>query len=640
MSGMALRDYADGGLTAEDLRGELLRAWELLDVSGSGDDAIGGQLLRPRMALSVAGEAQAAALGTPFWLALLAVQLAHEASLLHDDVVDGSDTRRGCPTLTSRRGVAAALVAGDQLLARAYLAAARTGSWEFVRRFTRAIDQTIAGERAQGEAAGRRLELKEMRDIIRAKSGELFGCALSAAASLSGHVDAEVIARLGREVGVLYQKVDDLLDYCPGAGTGKPPFADLNRDLWTWPRSYLPEGAPPVAFFLPHDGGVPARLALEELEADARHVLAVVEGRFAHAEELQETIRAWLARASGAVLREVAEASISMAPPASTRESAVSRASAVPRAFVLPGESSVPPESTMPRDAAAVLAHHGRTFHFATRLMPEDVRGRIARVYAVCRTLDDTVDEASDRHSAQAGVRELLSRARSAYHGTDEVWRDEACPLWMAMREMREAEVPFAIFEQLAEGVRMDLWPRRYADLDELRVYTHRVAGVVGVWFAGLAGCRDGWALSLAGELGHAMQLTNIARDVGEDLGRGRVYLPLDLLGRHGLSEERLRAAAASAGPVPPEFAAALEELMGWADAGYGAAFQAIPHLPDGYRRAVAVAARVYQGIHGAIRRNGYDTLRLRARTGAVEKAVLGFASLRELNRAESRRRA
>jgi len=616
MSSLALRDRADGGLVAADLRGELLRAWDLLDVEASGDGMIGGQLLRPRLALSVTGEARAADMGAPFWLALLAVQLAHEASLLHDDVVDGSETRRGRPTVAARRGVAAALVAGDQLLARAYLAAARTGSWEFVRRFTRAIDATISGERAQGEAAGRRLEPDEMRTIMSAKSGELFGCALAAAASLSGDPDAEAIAKLGREVGILYQKVDDLLDYCPGAGTGKPPFADLNRDLWTWPRSYLPDGAPPAAFFRPHARGVPACLALEELESDARQILAEVQSRFSEAGELQETISTWLARASDAVRKEVAEASVSMPHRAAQRESPV------------------------PRDAAGVLAHHGRSFHFAARLMPVDVRGRIARVYAVCRTLDDTVDEAPDHYSAQSGVTELLSRARSAYDGTDDERGDESCPLRLAMQEMRDADVPFGIFEQLAEGVRMDLCPRRYVNLDELRVYTHRVAGVVGVWFAGLAGCRDEWAIAQAGELGHAMQLTNIARDVGEDLRRGRVYLPLDLLGRHGLSEERLREEAASASPPPPEFAAALEELMGWADAGYGAAFQAIPHLPEGYRRAVAVAARVYQGIHGAIRRNGYDTLRLRARTGAVEKTVLGFASLRELNRAEARRRA
>jgi phytoene/squalene synthetase len=115
------------------------------------------------------------------------------------------------------------------------------------------------------------------------------------------------------------------------------------------------------------------------------------------------------------------------------------------------------------------------------------------------------------------------------------------------------------------------------------------------------------------------------------------LYLPGDLLSRHGLDEEAVRGLARRSGPVPPEWAAVMEELMGAADAGYGAAFQAIPHLPRGFRKAVAVAARVYQGIHVEIRKNHYDTLRRRAGTGRLRKSVLALGALRELSRAERR---
>jgi 15-cis-phytoene synthase len=621
-----------------DVRGRLLEAWESLDLGPGGTKVIGGQLLRPRLALAAAGSDRLSdGSDEAFWLAMLAVQLAHEASLLHDDVVDDSQMRRGRPTLVSRQGVGAALVEGDQLLARAYIAAARTESWTFVHRFTRAIDATIAGERAQGAAAGRRLDAVRMREIAMAKSGELFGCAISAAAALQDRPEAEELAEVGRDVGILYQKVDDLLDYCPGAGTGKPPFADFSGGLWTWPRTWLPEGSGPEGFFRDSGGAVPAIGALEELEGEWRTLVSRVRTRLPHADELVETLDRWIDRARTAVRSELSEGG------------------AVPA-----GGSGE--EVPLIVDAPAILARHGRSFHFATRIMPPSVRGRVARVYAFCRTIDDAVDRAPDTLTAERSLRGLLAAAREAYHGEDprEAPPDHPSrngtrprhhrmdpedsgsgmggdPLREAMREMREANVDFALVEELCEGVRMDLRPRTFRDLDDLRVYTHRVAGVVGIWIAGLAGCRDEWALTLAAELGHAMQLTNIARDVGEDLEMGRVYLPADLMARHGISEASLRAAALKGGPVPPGLAAALEELMGWADAGYGAAFQAIPYLPSEYRRSVAVAARVYQGIHEAIRRNGYDTLRNRARTGRVDKLLLGFSSLRELARAEAR---
>jgi 15-cis-phytoene synthase len=598
----------------------LASAWESLDLGSSEGVPVRGQLLRPKLAASVADPRWTCDPGGPFWFAVLAIQLAHEASLLHDDVVDGSTLRRNAPTEVRRRGIGAALVAGDQLLARAYMAAARTESWAFIHRFTVAIDRTIEGERLQGEAAGQRLDRDEMTRILRGKSGELFGCALSVGATLAKDPEAEATAELGRSVGVLYQRVDDLLDYCPGAGTGKKPFADFSRDLWTWPRLHLPEGAPPEAFFQPAPEGVPALRALEELEEEGWSLLHRVQVELAEAETLSKTIRAWLDRAAEAIRGEVGSRSGSRTSPPHLRDR---------EAF--DGAASVP------EDSGSVLAEHGRSFHAATRLMPPEVRGSVARVYSFCRTLDDAVDRASSAQEAERRLAELLDGARAAYF---EGIPSEGAPsdaMRQVMGEMREADVSFEVVELLCEGLRMDLRPRGYADLDELRVYTHRVAGVVGHWIAGLAGCRDPWALKMAAELGHAMQLTNIARDVGEDLGMGRIYLPADLLRRHELDAAELQRIAASKEAVPHRFAAALEELMGWADAGYGAAFQAIPHLPPQYRRAVAAAARIYQGIHDGIRRNGYDSLRLRAHTGRLEKTLLGFSSLRELARVEAR---
>jgi 15-cis-phytoene synthase len=597
-----VRARAPGAEERNEVRDALLQAWRLLGLGDPEPGSIGGQLLRARFGLSAAGRKRAARLGDPLHLALLAVQLAHEASLLHDDVVDGADTRRNRPTLVKARGVGAALLAGDLLLARAYLAAARTGSLPFAQRFARAVEATIAGEWAQGAAAGTRLDDPHAREIARAKSGELFGCALSAAACLQGAPDVEEVADLGRDVGLLYQRVDDLLDFCPGAGTGKPPLADLSRGLWTWPRAFLPDGAPPAALFREGPRGIPARAALADIRADGARLLRRLRTELPGGEEVRAHVRRWLTSARDAVEHEISAA----------------------RPAPLPAVRPV-------TDPEEIFSRHGRTFHFASRLMPSGIRDPVSRVYAFCRVVDDAVDRAPDQSIAAGTLDTLHREALRGYEGEGA----PGSPFHRAMEDMREAAVPFSLVEELFEGVRMDLRPRRYDDGAELRVYTHRVAGTVGLWMAGLAGVRDPWALDRAEELGHAMQLTNIVRDVGADLALGRVYLPRDLMERHGLSEEVLQAVADGEAPVPPPYAAALEELMGWADAGYGAAFQAIPHLPRGYRRAVAVAARVYQGIHREIRRNGYDTLSLRAHTGTLRKLHLAGSGLAALHRAE-----
>jgi 15-cis-phytoene synthase len=600
---------------AREIREHLRRAWDRLGVGppdeGSGAGFLAGQLLRPRFAASAAGPHELHALGERFWLATLAVQLAHEASLLHDDVVDGAPVRRGHPTLFERGGVAAALIAGDQLLARAYLAAVATDCPDYVLRFARAVDVTITGERTQGEARGRSLDPARARTIARMKSGELFGCALASAATLGGDGEAEARAELGRDVGALYQEVDDLLDFCPHAGTGKTPLADHSRGLWTWPRRFLVEGDPPEALFRRETKGIPALRALDHLERSAEALLARLDLALPHAAGIRTGVRAWLSAARSAVTREVEAAS-----------DGGSGWGRVPRALPGPGA-----------DPARLLSRHGRSFHFASRLMPAEDRSAVTRVYGFCRLVDDAVDLAPDRDAGRRALDALAREALDAYRGRG----GGGPPVMEAMRDMRDRGLPFELVEKLFEGMEMDLDLRRFPDQAGLRAYTHRVAGVVGLWIAGLAGIRDPWALCLADELGHSMQLTNIARDVGADLAMGRLYLPADLLDRHLLSEEALRRIAVGTAPVPATYAALLEELMGWADAGYGAAFQALPHLPPGYRRAMAVASRVYQGIHREIRRNGYDTLRRRARTGTVRKSVLAAGALRRLLAAEGR---
>jgi phytoene synthase len=187
----------------------------------------------------------------------------------------------------------------------------------------------------------------------------------------------------------------------------------------------------------------------------------------------------------------------------------------------------------------------------------------------------------------------------------------------------------------------MDVRPRTYDTLAELRAYSYKVASVVGGWLTELFDVHDPWVLERAYALGHAMQLTNILRDVGADLRMGRLYLPADHLRRFGVDRGLLEAKAREGVPMFPAYRRLLEELMTVADRDYDKAFQAIPALPTFFQRPVAVAARAYQGIHDEIRRNGYDNLTLRARTTATRKVRLGFGALwrlAALNRAHRQR--
>lgn len=280
-------------------------------------------------------------------------------------------------------------------------------------------------------------------------------------------------------------------------------------------------------------------------------------------------------------------------------------------------------------DPRAYLARHSRSFRFAAALLPRDERARVARVYAWCRYTDNLVDDDVSTAVAERRLDRWLACSRNAYEGGD----SGITLVNQVMREMAEREIPFEYAHDLVRAMRSDLHHSPYRDLMALRVYTYRAAGVVGRWLTELHGVRDPWMLERATALGRAMQLTNILRDVGEDLERGRLYLPVTDLRRHAVSVEDIAAFACGARPVDAGYRALIEDLMAAADEDYELADEALPMLPREFRRAAAVASRVYRGIHSAIRRNQYDNLRRRAYTTLPRKTVLALGALMSLAR-------
>jgi len=261
------------------------------------------------------------------------------------------------------------------------------------------------------------------------------------------------------------------------------------------------------------------------------------------------------------------------------------------------------------------IRHGSLSFHAASRLLPRSLRDPALALYAFCRLADDAVDTQPAKASAVLSLQERLDRA-FAGHPCDAP-ADRALAAVIA-----EFEMPRALPEALLEGLAWDAAGRRYATLSELRAYAARVAAAVGTMMCVLMRVRDPDVLARACDLGVAMQLTNIARDVGEDAREGRLYLPADWLEEAGTNPEALLS-----DPRPDEAVRSVvrrllreaHELYVRSEAGIGA-------LPLFCRPGIFAARYIYGGIGGALSRAGHDSITARARTTATQK--LGWLML------------
>lgn len=258
------------------------------------------------------------------------------------------------------------------------------------------------------------------------------------------------------------------------------------------------------------------------------------------------------------------------------------------------------------RDA---IRHGSLSFYTASKLLPSRVRDPALALYAFCRLADDAVDLHDEKISA---VLRLRDRLDLIYQGRPrESAADRAFAAVVEMHQM-----PKALPDALLEGLAWDAMERRYDTLSDVFDYSARVAASVGAMMSVLMGVRDADALARACDLGVAMQLTNIARDVGEDARAGRIYLPLEWMRKAGLEPEPFLV-----DPVPDDrVRGVVARLLGEADRLYRKAEAGIAVLPLASRPGIFAARHVYSGIGGAIRRNGHDTISYRARTYKRQK--------------------
>lgn len=301
----------------------------------------------------------------------------------------------------------------------------------------------------------------------------------------------------------------------------------------------------------------------------------------------------------------------------------------------------VPARAAIPRAAIAacraVTERHARTFSLAAHLLPRAPRAAAYAVYAFCRRADDAVDAAPDASAAQAALACAAARLDRAFRGCGDPLDLELQGLSWAVRRF---PIPRGALEQLLEGMALDLVPLRLRTWAELHRYCVLAAGTVGRALAPALGAGPE-ASDAAEALGVAMQLTNILRDVREDLLRGRIYLADEELRRHRLSHEDLLALpeAAQAGlPAPAAGARALDrgrfrafvaEQIDRARAWYARAEPGIRRIPSlRARLCVRAMGTIYGEILAELERRGADPLAGRARVSTPRKLWLLLGSL------------
>ena len=260
------------------------------------------------------------------------------------------------------------------------------------------------------------------------------------------------------------------------------------------------------------------------------------------------------------------------------------------------------------RTCASMTAHHSKTFHLASALLPKGKRMAIRALYAFCRVTDDLVDRAED------DPRPMLEAWRARALGDHPALDDPVALAWADART--RYRVPSQYAHQLMDGVARDFVIRRYATFDELAEYSYGVASTVGLMAMHIIGFSGPEAIPYAIKLGVALQITNILRDVAEDWRNGRLYLPQEELSAFGLGEADIADAL-----VDDRWRAFMHFQIERNRRLYAEALPGIAMIHTDGRFAIEAAAELYQAILEDIEARGGDVFSRRAYVSRWGKA-------------------
>jgi len=268
-------------------------------------------------------------------------------------------------------------------------------------------------------------------------------------------------------------------------------------------------------------------------------------------------------------------------------------------------------------------ANSGSSFYYSFMFLEPKQRQAITAVYAFCRAVDDAVDDCSDPIVAAAALNWWRSEIGRVFHGVPQH------PIGLSLKHsLAHFDFSESHFNEIIDGMEMDIHPMRFQNFDELTIYCYRVAGVVGLLAANIFGFSDAKTLEYAKTLGTAFQLTNILRDVGEDAQRKRIYLPLDELQRFKVTEADI---------LNNTYSDAMRELLAFQGQRANLFYEkAYALLPDGDRyqqRSGLIMAAIYQSLLSKITSTNFAVLHQRVSINPLKKLWIAWKT----NRAEKR---
>jgi len=287
---------------------------------------------------------------------------------------------------------------------------------------------------------------------------------------------------------------------------------------------------------------------------------------------------------------------------------------------------SAPARAIAVRDAYAycqrLTKREARNFYFAFLTLPARKRRAIYAAYSFCRQADDIADGEGEASAKRRELAALRDRLHEALDGKPDG------PVLTALADATKAfGVPARLYDDVIDGVEMDIEPRRYETFADLRVYCYRVASAVGLMSAEIFGYTDRRALQAAEDLGLAMQITNILRDLREDAERGRVYLPLEDLRRFGYAEDDLRR-----GVMNDAFRALMQFEALRARDYFSAGAGLLPMVSYRARSCPAALHGLYSRLLDRIEQRDYDVFSERVRLSTAEKlGIMAKAWLRSM---------
>jgi phytoene synthase len=268
-------------------------------------------------------------------------------------------------------------------------------------------------------------------------------------------------------------------------------------------------------------------------------------------------------------------------------------------------------------------ARSGSSFYYSFLFLPVEQRRAITALYAFCREVDDIVDECSDPAVAHRKLDWWQEEIEQCFAGKPRH------PVSLALQQpVRSYNLPAEYFQEIIDGMRMDLQQNRYETFSELALYCHRVAGVVGLLSAEIFGYRHRDTLKYAGELGTAFQLTNILRDVREDAERGRIYLPLDELLQYRINPRDLLDVRVPDG---------LQEMLGFqAQRARRYYRRAMSHLPPADRyaqRSGLIMAEIYRTLLDEMEADEFRVMQQRLSLTPLRKFWIAWKTARKERR-------